>query len=350
MNVALFSTFSNVPPGGVKSADATGNFVNFYKHPVLVEDIVFDWDWTVPARTAQTYGTTLGDAIRVLLKFSNNPITNGFIPVCLLARTENWRECTPQILVATQNLHTSYVWRFARPIWLPPNAKITVQIAHINDFTVNVAAANQTVDVTLRGKLDESDRIPQYVDVPYATAFLGAIQSNTVATQTGLAPPVTEQTAPTDLFNPFDIPLNVDRLQYEISVSSHGMDYGSTLNANFAPTDATSAQDQTGLLLAGQNYGLDRRYVTMKMTSSAGRALVKDYVPIGSVISSNSRTLDTKAVLEPKHYYMAFLNEQMPLFTDRKPAPGLPFQMRTGISLVGSRRLTVAEAFSTYNR
>jgi hypothetical protein len=35
----------------------------------------------------------------------------------------------------------------------------------------------------------------------------------------------------------------------------------------------------------------------------------------------------------------------MPLFTDREE---LPFQMRTGLSLIGTRRVTVDEALNTY--
>lgn len=345
MNVSLFSPFSGISPGGVKTPDVSGCFVNFYKYPIWIEDMVFDWDFTIPTRTAQTYGTPLGDAIRASIKYRNNPMTNGFVPVNLLARTENWPESTPQMLARGEAIHSTYIWRFACPLWLPPNVPLSIEMFHQNDFTVNVQAGAQRVDVSARGYLDESAEVPDYIDIPYATAFLGQVRSNVVGGTTGLEPPVTEQTAQTDLFNPFTEPLNVDRLQYEIAVSSHGRDLVAAVNANFAPTDATSAQDQTAQLLAGQNYALDRRYVNIKMTSSSGRSLIKQFVPIGSVISSNSRCLDTKVVLDPGAYYIAFLQEQMPLFTDRQP---LPFQMRVGLSLVGSRRVTVDEALNTY--
>lgn len=345
MNVSLFSPFSDISPGGVKTPDTSGCFVNFYDYPIWIENIIFDWDWTVPSRTAQTYGTPLGDAIRVSMRYRNNPMTSGFVPVNLLARTENWRASTPPFLARGETVHSTYTWRFGCPLWLPPNVPLSFEVFHQNDFVVNVPALAQDVNITARGYLDESSRPPEYIDIPYATAFLGAIQSNVVAGTTGLEPPVLEQTVQTDLFNPFTEPLNVDRLQYEISISSHGRDLVTPANANFAPTDATSAQDQTSQLLAGQNYGLDRRYVKIKMTSSSGRSLIKQFVPIGSVISSNSRSLDTKSVLDPGAYYIAFLQEQMPLFTDRQP---LPFQMRTGLSLVGSRRVTRDEALNTY--
>jgi hypothetical protein len=345
MNVSLFSPFSNISPGGVKTPDTSGCFVNFYKSPIWIEDMIFDWDWVVPSRTAQTYGTPLGDAIRVSLRYRNNPMTNGFVPVNLLARSENWRANTPPFLAEGESVHTTYTWHFPCPLWLPPNVPLSIEVFHQNDFVVDVAAEAQDVNITARGYLDESDEVPDYIDIPYATAFLGAVQSNVVGATTGLEPPIVEQTAQTDLFNPFTEPLNVARLQYEISVSSHGVDTSSAANANFAPTDATSAQDQTSQLLAGQNYALDRRYVMIKMTSSSGRSLIKQFVPIGSVISSNNRSLDTKSLLDPGAYYIAFLQEQMPLFTDREE---LPFQMRTGLSLIGTRRVTVDEALNTY--
>lgn len=345
MNVSLFSTFSNIAPGAIKSPDTSGCFVNFYKHPILIEDIVFDWDWLVPVRTAQTYGTPLGDAIRVFLRYRNNPLTNGYVPVNLICKSTNWEANTPQLLQSGVTVHSTFTWHLAAPLWLPPNVPLNFDIFHQNDFAVDVPAVAQQVDVTARGFLEETDTLPDWIDLPYATAFLGKVQSNTVGGTTGLEPPVVEQTAQTDLFNPFTEPLMVDRLQYEISVSSHGNEGAGGANANFAPTDATSAQDQTSELLAGQNYGLDRRYIQIKMTSASGRSLIKQFVPIGSVISSNERSLDTKSILDPGAYYIAFLQEQMPLFTDRQP---LPFQMRVGLSLVGSRRVTIDEALNTY--
>lgn len=347
MNVAFFSTISAIAQGSSDGPDDPSAYTNLYPNPVYVTDIVFDWDFTIPTRTSQTYGIAMGDTIRAKLLYRNNPITNGLVPVNLLARTQNWRANTPPMIKKTQVVHSTYTWRLPQPLWLPPNVPLTVQIGHFNDFTVDVADPAQDVDVTIRGYLDESNALPDYIDIPYATAFLGPVRSSVVAATTGLAPIVTERTAQTDLFNPFNVPLNVERLCYEIGVSGHGIDFGGATSANFAPTDATSAQDQTSNLLAGQNYGLDRRYVNIKLTSSKGRALIKDYIPIGSVISSNNRSLDLKCVLDPQAYYIASIQEQMPLFTDRAT---LPFQMRTGLSLVGSRRLTREEALGTYWR
>jgi hypothetical protein len=229
---------------------------------------------------------------------------------------------------------------------MAPNTTLTVQVAHQNDFTVDVPAGVQDVDVTVRGELDESGIAPDYIDLPYASFFLGRVLSTVSGGQTGVAPVVTERTAQTDLFNPFDQPLMIDRMQYEISVSSHGKDLDNgAANANFAPTDEVSAQDQTSQLNAGQAYGLDRRYVQIKMTSSKGRNLIKDFIPIGDVLSSTNRAMAADTILNPKHYYLATLQSQMPLFTDRGT---LPFQMRTGLSLVGGRRLTMREADRTY--
>jgi hypothetical protein len=213
VNVSLFSSFSGISPGGVKTPDTSGCFVNFYDHPIWIEDMVFDWDFTIPTRTAQTYGTPLGDAIRASIRYRNNPMTNGFVPVNLLARTENWPESTPQMLARGESIHSTYIWRFPCPLWLPPNVPLSIELFHQNDFTVNVQADAQRVDVSARGYLDESGDVPEYIDIPYATAFLGAVQSNVVAGTTGLEPPILEQTAQTDLFNPFTEPLNIARLQ-----------------------------------------------------------------------------------------------------------------------------------------
>ncbi len=344
MNVSLFSTFTNIPAGGSRSPDNTGCFVNLFPRPLWIHDLVFDWDWTIPARgVSQTYGTPLGDAIRVSIKVGNHPMTAGFVPVCLLGQVENGRANTPALRSNAQVVHSTFTWHLPEPLWLPPNLPLTIQIQHLNDFAVNSASADQTVDVTARGVLDEQDTIPDVVDVPYAASFLTPVETDTSAGTTGVAPPVVAQSGQTDLFNPFDQPLNLERLTYEISVSSTGLS-GAT-RANFAPTDATSAQDQMSALTIGQNYGLDRRYVTLKMVSGKGRSIVSNYMPIGAVIASTSRSWYMHSVLDPADYLVAFISQQMPLFTD----PGtIAFQMRTGLAMIGSRRLTLREFAATY--
>jgi hypothetical protein len=343
MNVTLFSTFDSIPAGGLAGPASSGCLVNFYNRPIWIDDIVFDWDWTVPSRgVSQTYGAPLGDTIRASIRWQNHPLTAGFMPVNLLGSARNARAATPAIRAATNVVHTSLVWRLPEPLWLPPNVPLTFQIQHVNDFTVASAAASQTIDVTIRGVLADSDDIPDEVDIPYAASFLTPVETDTSGGTTGVAPPVIAQSGQTDLFNPFEVPLNIERLTYYVGVSSTGLD-GAT-RANFAPTDATSGQDQTGSLTVGQNYGLAQRYVTMKMVSGRGRALIRNYTPIGTVFGPE-RSWVTKTLLTPADYYTAFISQQMPLFTD----PGtLAFQMRTALGMIGTRRITLRDAIKTY--
>lgn len=342
MDALLSSSFDSIPVNGIKGPASSGCLNNFYNRPLWIRDITFSFDWTIPSRgVAQAYGTPLGDAIRASVKIGNHPMTAGFIPVCLLGPVGNARSQTPALRTAAQVTHSTFTWRLPEPLWLPPNMPISMQIQHVNDFTVASAAGDQTVQVAIRGIFDEKDTIPETVDVPYATSFLTPVETDTSGATTGVAPPVVAQSAQTDLFNPFTVPLNVERLSFEISVASTGLD-GAT-RANFAPTDAVSAQDQTGGLTSGQNYGLDRRYVTLKMVSGKGRGIINNYVPIGVAIPSVTRTWMMNAVLDPADYYVAFISQQMPLFTQT-----LAFQMRTGLAMVGSRRLTLSEFAATY--
>jgi hypothetical protein len=341
MNVTLFSTFSSIPAGGLAGPDSSGCLVNFYPSPIWIDDIVFDWDWTIPSRgVAQTYGAPLGDAIRANIRWQNHPLTSGFMPVNLLGPARNARAATPALRTAAQEVHTSLVWRLPEPLWLPPNVPLTIQLRHQNDFTVASAAASQTVDVTVRGVLADDHDIPDDVDLPYAAPYLTPVETDTSGGTTGVAPPVIAQSGQTDLFTPFEQTLNLERLTYYVGVSSTGLD-GAT-RANFAPTDATSGQDQTGALMSGQNYGLAQRYVTLKMVSGKGRALVRDYTPIATVFGPE-RSWSTRALLSPGDYYTAFISQQMPLFTET-----LAFQMRTGIGMIGTRRISLRDAIKTY--
>jgi len=346
MNVALFSTFSSISPGSADGPDDGMAFTNSINRPILLRDIVFDWDWTVPARTlVKTYGAPLGDALRVQAKIGNHPLTAGYVPIPLVGTISDWRANTPPMTASGDVIHSTFTWAFPRPLWIPPNVALQIQIQHQNDFAVDVNAPATTIDVTARGAVDETGFTPSYVDIPYCAAYLGPVRSTVSGGQTGLLPMVTSQTAQTDLFNPFDVPLAIDRFRYGVTVSSHGYDSGNAVNANFAPTAATSAQDQTSALASGQGYGLDRRYVNIKLTSAVGRSLIKDYLPIGAVISSTNRSLGAGVLLDARRYYIAQIQEQMPLFTDRGT---LPFQMRTTLAIVGSRRVPIGSVAYAY--
>jgi hypothetical protein len=201
-------------------------------------------------------------------------------------------------------------WKLPNPLYLPANAKLDVQIQNTVDFstaaighgfTFDTAQGNATVRVTLAGRFAKPYETPDVIDIPYVAKFLGTIFGTSSSTTAGQEPPQTEQSGPTDLYNPFSVPMTVERFLYEISCA------GTDSSATLIPVDGTTIQIGTG------SQGLDRRYVTMRLTTHDNKAIVRDYTPIGAIFSATDRSWQVNTVLMPQGYYLIDLSEQRPI-------------------------------------
>jgi hypothetical protein len=240
------------------------------------------------------------------MKYMNQPITNGRIPVCLLAPSYNWRANTPPFTASGQVVHSTFTWHLANPLWLPPNVPISIEIGHQNDFAVASPADSQTVDVTVRGVADDSGVEPEYIDIPYASAFLGAVQS-TVTAGRPASPTMPELTAQTDLFNPFTVPLSVDRFQYEISLVAQNGRGGRRGERELRPP--MPLRRKIRRRSSPRRELRSRRRYVQRSSLVAQAELIRDFLAIGAVIPRPRGRGETKTVLDPGHYYIASLRK-----------------------------------------
>lgn len=336
--VLLSGVFTNVPAGVDQGPDSGAAFVNIYRQPIWVDELRFTWDDVIAAGPTFPFVSNNGDVIRAQVYYGREPLTAGFVPVNLLCR-----QIDPQVnappLAGNTTATTSWIWKLPAPLYLPENARLDIQIQNQNDF-VNAAALSgftlngpppaTTVRVNLVGRFARQHP-GDVIDVPYAAKFLGQIFGSTNGGgDSGQEPPSTEQSGPTDLVNPFNVPLAIERFIFTIGTT------GRDANFRFIPTDGVSAQ---GAFSAG----LDKRYVRMRFSTHDGLSIVNDYMPIGAVFANCDRSWEVNSVLIPQGYYVADLIEEEPIIAAFAVADSVFFLGRVSLSFQDSRKVPLAQ-------
>jgi len=135
------------------------------------------------------------DGILVEIKYRDNPITNGFVPVGAVTRSVNRR-------FETGAAKSVASFDFSKPLWLAPSEYLTV---NVQNTLVSGASGLTNVNMCAHGKRVFTE--PSEVWLPYLSAYLGPVYTD----NTGNA--ISDQSAAgAQLGNPFDVPLLVERI------------------------------------------------------------------------------------------------------------------------------------------
>ncbi len=356
--IVLASNFTNIPHG-IKLPDDTNAFFNRRSYPILIEEVSFAW----PSQVSQfpmngsAVPTSLGDVLRAKITYQGVPITSGFVPINLLTRIKNWDVNVPSLgLPETSPINRT--WTFPAPLYVPANGKVEIQHQQQNDFFTSAAAPILTPPdrVTLRGRRGLGP--PSTIDIPYPASWHWQVWGSDVIVagvhQVGLSAPITEESGPTDLVNPFNYPLAVERFIFEVSRTG----YADDATGNLAHITALSPVDglQPGGLVTGgaiaslaggSSVGapFEERFVSIKLSDFSGPPIVRDYLPLAAILSQNTRSWPCRSVLGTNEYYKVSLYDNPGLFAANPlgDAATIPFQARTGISIIGSRRVPKPE-------
>lgn len=184
--------------------------------------------WLDEIRFAVSYnqGSALSGTLRgnptarlgVQLKLGRLPLTNGFVAIGALAANDLMRTPMAGAQYSGSDNSVAFVtWRFAKPLYVPPNEYVQAEVARLLEPVVGVSAGSSqwawACRIAYVGRAFGSETpAPQTVDVPWASALRSCILDGTTA----LA--ITSNNA--DLCNPHDVPLNMERLGWaQASVS-----------------------------------------------------------------------------------------------------------------------------------
>ncbi len=230
-------------------------------------EIKFELSGNFQNSTAAVFGGT----IWCELVMGGVKLTNGSIPVWNFGRAENLEGESKSD--GTDSLtFLSYSWRLPRPLFIPAGAAVTPNFVHTgyvsDSINVRIGYSCRTVFVK-----------PKTICVPWVAKYVSKVFNP--LTTAGV-----DNSIELDLVNSNPEPLNLQRF------------VGRTL-----------ALTASGA--AGEDFprSFGSQYLTMRMTDSYGRPIVRNFTPFRSVFCALTRSweMENGAQLDPEAYYLVNL-------------------------------------------
>lgn len=224
--------------------------------------------------------------VSVELRWRNEPLTNGFVPLPAMTWPQNR-------LAESSPLARVYTLELARPIYLPPGEYIDAAVR--NDLSSGSVSAFVLTGIG-RQAIEPAERW-----LPYLTSYFGPAYTD----NSGNA--ISDQSSPPDLGNPFGVPLYVDRM------------IGRVLNG--ASAAALDDLDPTPLW----------NTFSLRVTDHMGNSWVPMPTPMGIAFNAVDRSWLMHHMMQPKGYLRAE-------FEGTANVAGLGVS-RSVVGLVGYRRI-----------
>lgn len=239
-----------------------------------------------------------GHVIACRLDLGDFALTNGFIPVFSFGKAINLAAEQPNAGLFTVGVtlppqfYAEYTVNLSRPILLPPGAAIRPQFQHRGQTTAAI-----DVHMTVFGrKLPLNAEIPQKISLPYWAAYTG--KSFTLGTVDA------DQSSESDLYNPFDVPLRMERF-----IGRVGFQAASSAFSSAAVTGEWEGSQWLQLSSAGPSQTLadSLGQITCSITDSLGAPIVKKLTPFRLVFDAFSRSWPINHELPSGAYYNVVL-------------------------------------------
>jgi hypothetical protein len=286
--------------------------------PILVDSIDFDTDGTTDAGPANALGQIIttpfnGGDLRVMLRLGQDQITATYVPIWVLGKARNLSVSGVNGLsggvngaasIATPQQNSGiYGTTLSSPLIVHPGEYI--EPVFYNAGQLN-PGGSITARITVRGRAMNPGSKRQ--SLPWISYFAGSVQN--VGTN------YTEETRESDLANPFNTPLYVDRMVGVIGSFYNSSDYG--------PYRDDVSVD------AGLNYCL------VRMADESGRPMVRDLTPFGHLFQMQTYSWEFKSIMPVNSFYKAYLTENYASITGFSGNPTLQVYM----ALNGRRLVT----------
>lgn len=311
--VHLSSAVSNLQPGAGGVGVNIKALVNPGPGPMEVHGIKF--------RIRSASYAPSGAMIACRLDLGEFGLTNGFVPVFAFGRAENalGEQVTAAPGSAISYAYAQYVARLSRPIYLPVGAAIRPQLMHKGQATTPA-----DVNVSVFGRmLSPRSPLPTVLKLPYWTSY--------VSKSFALGTPDQETSSESDLYNPFDTDLELERFVGRVNFTSDaGFAYGSLMTE----MESSPYALQTGGLLSYLGDSIGQLLLTM--TDSDGFPVVKRPAPFRLVFDHLTRSWPLSHTLPPRGYYHVELYNQAPLYG----AAPYPVNMQATIAMMGWREIS----------
>jgi hypothetical protein len=293
----LITSQGDIVPGldiGVTAGLAPGTLRNQSKDPVMVTEIRI-------ANQAATSYSRRGGAVTVAagnisleMRVGNVFLTRDFVPYWLFGQQ-----------VGLNGALATQTWRLPKPLFLSPGEEVFVRFKNLGtvDATTQQITA-KALNVTLAGYgLQGCTSYPKTIPVPYITTYIGPTSS---AAGTIL------ESVDTDLVNPFDVPMFVNRFVGALAVWT----------ANAGAAGALSAYADAA-----------QRQFTISMVDHLANGTIRDAVQWGHLFGVDLSWV-VNTVLPPKGYYLATVNVGTDTLGSQAPLQPL-------IGMIGTREVNL---------
>ncbi len=301
------------PPlgGGSFGLADTTRLENPFQTPMWIDEIRFR------LADSAVLGGPSWSRLKVELKLGNITLTNGFVPIGLLGKVLNdsFGETRAPIC---------FTWRLPKPLFIPARELLRPTL-YLEPFTANDL---KTVTIIYCCRpLPVGTPTPTTLQIPWVTYFKPPNLVMTGAVDT------TNQSTPSDLFNPWDEELRVQRFT--------GRLMGSYTGAGIEDSDYMSlASAQVNLATGKPTYG-----TFVSAQDSFNNILIRDATPFAHVFDFIDRAWTVNCVLPPKGFYLFTVDRYWSGYT-----PTLGTTTATvGIGMVGWREVTAKNQIDRRN-
>ncbi len=221
----LMSSSCNVLPNN----SAIPSFLDLtypFRKSIVIEEI----RWTV---RAPTYGSAsnLGAIVSTKLQFGRHYLMRDPVPIWLLGTLMTLaQEEGNDSFLSTQTTFSEFRWRLPEPLFLQAGEVLGSWFTRNDPYTTSFPTIN--VQVSYVGRtVPPNQKLPRVIPVPYVAPWVTAI---------GGAGGY-QQSNEFNLFNPFDVPLRIQRLTGRVETASSSASGTSTLAKAVTPVTAGSA-------------------------------------------------------------------------------------------------------------
>lgn len=255
----------------------------------------------------------------VELRLGQLPITKGFVPVGLLGKVLN------ESGVIGESDPAVFTWKLPRPLYIPPREFLRPTIyfepLRAHPSTGSAAVTGVVTIVYVCRSIPEGTPPPQTAQIPWVSHFRPPVVTVDVTGGSDR----TDQSTPSDLYNPWDQELHVQRF---------------VGRASFLDTTGAAAENNTFMSLASANVNRATGKVTSGTLISAqdsfNNILIRDRAPFAHVFDAIDRAWTVNCVLPPKGYYLFTIDRLWAAYLADVRMVGT-----VGISMVGWREVQV---------
>lgn len=293
------------PAGEMGIADST-LLENPFQGPMWLDEIRF----RLPG-IAYDSGSPWG-SLYCKLKLGNLPLTQGNVPISLFGKALN---DSVENTAATSGGPFVFTWKLPKPLFIPARDYLR-PIFYYAPFS-GAAAANITVAYACR-PLPVGTPTPKTLQVPWVAAYVPPMQATGVA-----AADRVDESQPSDLYNPWDQDLHVQRFVGRLLVQ------GNTAVEETGLMGLASASPQ----LQAFGAGVDAATGTMiTAQDSQNNILIRDPTPFAHVFDFVDRAWTVNCVLPPKGFYQFTMERYWADYS-------AGYTATTGISMIGWREV-----------